>query len=75
METIYISWYTRTYMQQKQTYNVFQTWGKCIHGTCAAHANCIQVEFIGCSSSSNMEPWHTAWAISPNTAQIDIQYL
>ena len=46
-----------------------------MRGTCTAHANRIQVEFVGCSSSSNMEPWHTAWAISPNTAQIDIQYL
>ena len=72
METMYISWYTRTYIQQKQTYNVFLDMGQVyawhMRGTCAAHANCIQVEFIGYSSSSNMEPWHTAWAISPNTA-------
>ncbi len=42
---------------------------------CATYAYYIQIEFIGCSSSSDTEPWHTAWPLSPATARVDIQYL
>ena len=35
----------------------------------------MQVEFIGCSSSSDTEPWHTAWPLSSTTARVDIRYL
>jgi len=42
---------------------------------CVTYAYNIQVEFIGCSSSSNTKPWHTAWPLSSTTAKVDIQYL
>ncbi len=44
-------------------------------GICVIYAYYIQVEFIGCSSSSDTEPWHTAWPLSSTTARVDIQYL
>jgi hypothetical protein len=42
---------------------------------CTIYAYYMQVEFIGCSSSSDTEPWHTAWPLSSTTARVDIQYL
>ena len=41
----------------------------------AIYAYYIQMEFIGCSSSSNTELWHTAWPLSSTTAKVDIRYL
>ena len=42
---------------------------------CATYAYYMQIEFIGCSSSSDTEPQYTAWPLSSTTARVDIRYL
>jgi len=39
---------------------------------CTTYAYYMQVEFIGCSSSSDTKAWHTAWPLLPTTARVDI---
>jgi len=42
---------------------------------CVIYAYYIQIMFIGYSSSSNTELWHTAWPLLLITTRVDIQYL